>query len=259
MRDSLAVGVCTSVLRRVVLKPAFLQVEKVGWRVSEEQQADGECNQHLLPHWTWSRRSQTRLRGESKVTDLPQDISEAYTSYLTPGSVSRQEVACLYSCSEFKLLIRKKKLNHYVCCLLDKDCSSCIFTGGRQQPRGSIEHVTILRFPPVIWGSVGPWSSQTGTTAPLVPGAISRAVREWEMGPHVLGIRYDMLQRQVYSTTYLKQTPRWSVNALSTLVFWFRSWVIFPHLPGELGCSDPAALTASTDASQSLLCLPHSL
>lgn len=36
MRDSLAAAVCTPVLRRVVLKPAFLQVEKVGWRVSEE-------------------------------------------------------------------------------------------------------------------------------------------------------------------------------------------------------------------------------
>lgn len=31
--------------------------------------------------------------------------------------------------------------------------------------------------------------------------------------------------------------------------FWLRSWMIFPHLPGELGCSDLAALPAITEAS----------
>ena len=44
MRDCLALGISNSVSRGVVLKQAFRQVEKVGWRVSEELQADRECN-----------------------------------------------------------------------------------------------------------------------------------------------------------------------------------------------------------------------
>ena len=64
------------------------------------------------------RRSQGRLRGEREVPDLPQHLSDAYTCYLTPGLIPVEE---LYSCSEFKLLIRKKKLNHYVCHVLHKE------------------------------------------------------------------------------------------------------------------------------------------
>lgn len=140
MSECLAWGICTSVLRRAVLKQVFLQLEEVGWRVSQELQADQECNQHFLPDSNWSRRSQGRLRGERKVTDLPHNIFDAHTSYLTPGSISMQKFAHLFVFALSSSCLLKKRNSTIMCATsLTKSCISCIFTEGKHQTKVSRE------------------------------------------------------------------------------------------------------------------------